>query len=652
MKNIYIIGFLATFQTFFAQNSKLEFQNSICSQSKHYMLMTDYNVNPNTLNYDLRYQRLELEIDPTVVFISGTVTSHFIPNENISSIYFDLSNNLTVSQVKYHGTNLAFSQLSTKEIKIDFQNSLSENVLDSLSISYQGIPSTTNDGLYFTNHTNGKLAFSLSEPYGAQEWFPTKQSMNDKIERVDLKITTPNQYSTAGNGILVSETALPNNKTLAFWKTEYPIPAYLVAIGVTNYVRINDTIGNPPFAFVNYLFPSTAADSGSLSDFDWTKNAMDLFEEYFGEYPYRNEKYGHMEAPGFAGGMEHSTMTTLGLQGNTITNRQFIAHELAHQWFGDKITCGAWNDIWLNEGFATFGEILAIEKLIVSDPDVFFNYMHNVKDYITEFPNGSVYVPDSELGNVDRIFDGRLSYYKGGYVLRMLNWILGDDDFYGAIQDYAFRPNLSYNYAKTEDFKTSVEQSTDKNFTKFFNDWIYGEGFPTYHIEWKQTNTGIAFIVNQTQSHPSVNFFELPLPIKLNGTNNETAFLVLNNTFNNQYFTETLNFSVASVEFNYEYQILENASTVTNNPNLSVDSANKNQIKIYPNPVKDVLYISPLSPEGGTTPPPSEGDGGRIYDLSGKLVKTFNGNSVDVSGLQKGVYLLKIGEETYKFVKE
>ncbi|MDR2207245.1 MAG: T9SS type A sorting domain-containing protein [Flavobacteriaceae bacterium] len=650
MKNIYIICFLATFQTFFAQNSKLEFQNFIDSEAKHYMLMTDYNVNPNTLNYDLRYQRLELEIDPAVVFISGTTTSHFIPNENISSIYFDLSDNLTVSEVKYHGANLAFSQLSTKEIKIDFQNSLSQNVLDSLSISYQGTPDNTSRGMYFANHADGPVAFSLAEPYGAQEWFPTKQSMNDKIERVDLKITTPNQYSTAGNGILVSETALPNNKTLAFWKTEYPIPAYLVAIGVANYMKFNDTMGNPPFAFVNYLFPSTAANPTKMNDINWTKNAMDLFEEYFGEYPYRNEKYGHMEMTLVGSGMEHATMTTAGI-GND--SKGLIAHELVHQWFGDKITCGAWNDIWLSEGFATFGANFAREKLLMTPTD-FLNVMLNEKNFITSISDGSVYVPDSELGNVGRIFNGRLSYSKGGYVLRMLNWILGDDDFYSAIQDYAFRPNLSYNYAKTEDFKTSVEQSTGKNFTKFFNDWIYGEGFPTYHIEWKQTGSGIAFVVNQTQSHPSVNFFELPLPIKLNGTNNETAFLVLNNTFNNQYFTETVNFSVASVEFNYEYQILENASTVMNNPNLSVDSINKNQIKIYPNPVKNVLYISPLSPEGGTTqtPPPKEGDGGRIYDLSGKLVKTFNGNSVDVSGLQKGVYLLKIGEETYKFVKE
>ena len=153
---------------------------------------------PNTLNYDLKYQRLELELDPAQQFVSGTVTSHFVPKQNISSIYFDLSNVLTVSEVKYHGTNLSFSQLSTKEVKIDFPASISAATLDSLSIKYSGVPDVNGSaGDAFTVSTQGgtPVLFTLSEPYGAQEWFPTKQSLNDKIEKVALKITTPSQYN-------------------------------------------------------------------------------------------------------------------------------------------------------------------------------------------------------------------------------------------------------------------------------------------------------------------------------------------------------------------------------------------------------------------------------------------------------------------------
>lgn len=637
MKNLYFLLFCMIPVSFFSQhNEEAEMKSLIESEAGRYSKISGYNVNPNTLNYDLRYQRLELNVNPDQVFISGKVTSHFIPNENISAIYFDFTNGLTVSEVKYHNTNLTFSQLSSKEIKINFSSALPANVLDSLSISYSGVPDPSQDGLYFMNTSDGKVAFSLTEPYGAREWFPTKQSMNDKIEKLDLKITTPSQYSTAGNGLLISETELPDNKKLAFWQTNYPIPAYLVAIGVSNYVKMNDTMGNPPFAFVNYIFPSSAANSSITNNIEWTKTVMNLYEEYYGPYPYRNEKYGHMEMT-FGGGMEHATMTTL-----SGFSRNLIAHELTHQWFGDKITCGKWNDIWLNEGFATFGDHLAREKLLSSYTS-FMNFLANEKEYITSLPGGSVYVPDGSEGDKNRVFNGRLSYSKGAYVLRMLKWILGDDAFYQAIREYVNRPDLAYNYAVTSDFNASLLQSTGKDFTEFFNDWVYGQGYPEYTIKWKQSGNHIAFKVDQAQSHSSVSFFEMPLPIKLNGTNGETEYLKLENTYNGQYFVNPVNFTVSSVEFNYEYQMLERNSTVALDPALSVENIEKNSVKIYPNPVKDMLHIS------GN---PAEKDFEIINSEGRSLMKGNMRTEINVAKLPKGIYLLKTENSVFKFIKE
>jgi len=637
MKNLYFLLFcVIPFSLFSQNNEEADMKNLISAEAGRYSKIEDYNVNPNTLNYDLRYQRLELNVDPDEIFISGKVTSHFIPHENISDIYFDFTDALAVSEVQYHNTNLTFTQLSSKEIKIDFPSALPENVIDSLSISYSGVPDETQDGLYFRDTFDGKVAFSLTEPYGAREWFPTKQSMNDKIEKLDLKITTPSQYSTAGNGLLISETQLPGNKTLAFWQTNYPIPAYLVAIGVSNYVKTNDTMGNPPFAFVNYIFPSSANNPAILNNIEWTKTVMNLFEEYYGPYPYRNEKYGHMEMT-FGGGMEHATMTTL-----SGFSKSLIAHELTHQWFGDKITCGSWNDIWLNEGFATYGQHLAREKLLNTNTE-FLDFLAGEKDYITSVLGGSVHLPEGSEANPNRIFDGRLSYSKGGYVLRMLKWILGDDAFYQALKEYAQRPDLVYNYAETPDFNASLLQSTGKDFTGFFNDWIYGQGYPEYTIKWKQSGNHIAFEADQSQSYSSVDFFEMTLPIKLNGTNGETQYLRLENTYNGQYFENPVNFTVSSVEFNYEYQILEKNSTVVLDPTLSVLDQQKNIIKIYPNPVKDILYIS--------------GNFGKedyeIVNTEGKLLMKGNlKTEISVARLQKGIYFLKTAGNITKFIKE
>ena len=630
-------------QNYAQKNEEAERKSMISNELMRYSKMIDYNVNPNTLNYDLRYQRLELQLDPAQQYVSGTVTSHFIPNQNMASIYFDLSNTLTVSEVKYHGSNLPFTQLATKEVKIDFPAGIPAATLDSLSIKYSGAPDTggsAGDAFTISNQSGVPALYTLSEPYGAQEWFPTKQSLNDKIEKVDLMINTPSQYNVASNGKLFSETVLPGNRKLTFWQTNYPIPAYLIALGITNYTKFNDTVGNPPFPFVNYLYPSTTSNSTIMSNIDWTKTVMNTFEQYFGPYPYRNEKYGHMQF-GWGGGMEHATMSSMGSWGRGI-----IAHELAHQWFGDKVTCGAWNDIWLNEGFATFGEHLANEKLLMTNSQ-FMSYLSSEMNYITSSAGGSVYVSDTNLGNTGAIFSGRLSYSKGGYVVRMIKWILGDDAFYSALKDYHARPQLAYGYAKTEDLKNSLLESTGKDFTEFFNDWIYGQGHPTYQIRWNQTaDQMLRFKVSQTTSHSSVNFFEMPLPIKVNGTGGQVAYLVLNHTTKNQNFAEQVNFPVVSIQFNYENQILQRNSTVTKDTTiLSVNDGAKEEMKIYPNPVKDRLSVSGINKDQ-----PYE-----ILSIDGKLIKAGKYSStktIEVQALPKGVYFLKVSNQNLKFIKE
>jgi len=639
MKKFYLLclSFLAV-NALFAQEN-LEMKGLMAKEMTSYLAkMTAGNTNPNTLNYDLQYQRMDVSINPSVYQIAGSVTSHFKPSQAMSSIYFDLSNQLTVSQVTFHGQPLVFQQLPTKELKIDFTSSLPANVLDSLTIQYSGAPPTDNNA-FFTNTQGGNAVLStLNEPYGAQDWFPTKQSLNDKIERFDIKITTPSTYSVASNGRLMRETILGNGQKLTFWRTQYPTAAYLIALSVTNFVKLNDTMGNPPFPFVNYIYPATAANTTSMANIEWTKTVMGTYETYFGPYPFRNEKYGHMEFTA-GGGMEHQTMTSMG-----GWSKPLIAHELAHQWFGDKVTCGAWNDIWLNEGFATFGEHVANEKLLLTNTQ-FLSYLLNEKNTITSAPGGSVYVADANLGSIGAIFNGRLTYSKGGYVVRMIKSILGETVFYQALKDYHARPNLAYNYVRTSDLNASLLQSTGKDFTEFFNDWIYGQGYPTYDIRWKQTGNTLTFKAAQTQSHFSVSFFEMPLPIKVNGTGGQVSYFALNNTSNNQYFTEQVSFPVASVEFNYEYQILEKNSTVTQDNTLSVSDLDKQNFALYPNPAKNEINIKGINKATDFA----------IYFTDGKLVKKgtyLPEKPITVSELVPGTYIFKMNDKNVKFLKK
>lgn len=641
MKTIFTtVAILGFFNSVFSQNHNVDKKEIIKSESRSYnnkMLLTE-NVNPNTLNYDLQYARLEIDVDPAVQYVSGTVTHHFKMLSNSNSIYFDLANSLNVSEVEYHGQPLTFQKLNTNEVKINFPANINANVLDSLSIKYSGAP-TSRDAYVSTKQNGVPILATLSEPFGAREWWPTKQSMNDKIDKMDIKVTTSTQYNVAANGRLISETNIGNNKKTTFWKLSYPVPAYLVAIGVTNYVKLNDTMGSPgnTFPFVNYIYPTTADNSTVMSNINWTKDCMATFENYFGDYPFRNDKYGHMQF-NWGGGMEHTTMSSMG-----SFSKGLIAHELAHQWFGDKVTCGAWNDIWLNEGFATFGEHLVNEKMLMSAAS-FQNYLSSEISSITARANGSVYVPDSQLSS-DRIFDSRLSYSKGGYVVRMLKWILGDANFYAMLKDYLNAPQFANSYVRTTEFNAFVNQYTGKNLDYFFNQWIYGQGFPTYTIRWKQGSNNVTFKVSQTQSHNSVSYYKMPLPVRVTGTSGQVADLVLDNSVNDEFFTKAVNFPISSVAFNYERQLLTPAGSVIKDNNLAVGDVNKVNVQLYPNPAKNELTIS-----GVNEVVPYE-----IFSTEGKLIKKgeYQPNSkLNISTLSVGVYVLKLGNQNFKFIKD
>lgn len=600
----------------------------------------DVNVNPNTLNYDLLYARVELDLDPNQQYVSGTVTSHFKMLSNSNDIYFDLADNLVVSNVKYHNQNVAFQQLSSDEIKINFPTLLPAQTTDSLSITYSGVPTTQGNAFISTITPAGDpILATLSEPFGAKEWWPTKQSLNDKIEKMDIKINTPTQYTVGSNGRLISET-IANNRKTTYWQTNYPIPAYLFALGISNYEKLNSTIttSNGSFPFLNYVYPA-AVTTANQNNINWTETNMQTFEDHFGVYPYKNEKYGHMQF-NWGGGMEHATMSSMGYY-----SLDLIAHELAHQWFGDKLTCGGWNDIWLNEGFATMGEYVVFEKLLMS-PAQFQNYLQSEINTITSDPGGSVYIPDSQL-SFYRIFDGRLSYTKGGYVLRMIKWILGDDQFYAMLKAYQNNPAFAYNYVKTNDFRDFLSSYTGKNFNEFFNDWIYGEGYPIYQIRWTQnpSTKQLTFRVGQTRSSNTVSFFEMPLPIKVSGAGGQTAYLVLDHTSNNQYFTKDVGFDVTSVEFNYERQLITKGSTVTRDNNLAASDINKKNINVFPNPAKSFIKISGLQKSTEY----------EIFSIDGKLIRrgiSDPDSEINISTLVKGTYILKFNDQSVKIIKE
>src|SRR5690554_3671896 len=587
--------------------------------------------NMNTGNYDLKYARLELNVNPTQAYISGKVTSHFEAKENMSSIVFELVDNMTVSEVKQRGAPLLFTQNSNDEVVITLPQVQQQGAFDSLTINYSGNPVTSGFGSFeVSTHNGNPILWTLSEPFGAKAWWPCKQDLIDKIELLDVYLTTPRynpsneEYIAVSNGLEINQTVNGNNKTTHF-RHQYPIPAYLVAIAVTNYSVYSHTVPNNgnPFEIVNYVYPENLVSAQASTPI--TVDIMNLFTNLFEEYPFANEKYGHAQF-GWGGGMEHTTVSFMGSFG-----RNLIAHELAHQWFGDKVTCGSWKDIWLNEGFATYLSGLVVENL--DGNNFFVNWKQSLNNSITSQSGGAVYLSDTDTLNVSRIFSSRLSYNKGAMVTHMLRKKVGDVNFFQGMQNYLSDANLFYDYAKTEDYKAVMEATSGQDLTEFFNDWIYNQGYPSYAIEWNQPNASqIRISISQTQSHSSVSYFEAPVPIRVLGTSGEVLDLVLNNTTNNEMFLRAVTFPVDNILFDPEADLISRNNTVS----LSVNAFELDQqLSIYPNPTTKEITIT--KPKHLTVHKIS------VYNNLGQLFLTTPWtNTLDVSTLSSGLFFVEL----------
>ena len=389
---------------------------------------------------------------------------------------------------------------------------------------------------------------------------------------------------------------------------------------------------------MNYIYNDSSYFKKYKHDIDITASFIQLFSEKFGPYPFRKEKYGHCLAP-LGGGMENQTMTSL-----SSFDFDLVSHELSHQWFGDNVTCANWQDIWLNEGFASYCEYVAIEGLkSKAELNKWLNTIHKI---VKSKPDGSVYLTKEEALIEDRIFDYRLTYSKGASILLMIRQEINNDElFYDILRSY--QQKYSGSVVTTKDFIQLLEQLSEINFDPFFTQWFYGEGYPILNISWQQKNDSLFINIAQTTSAPSkTSFFDLPIDFKLEYYGGDTLVRLQQNTRTESY---ALPFS------NILYK-------VTPDPDnwllLEIDTVQRilptnihNNFKVFPNPAHDVVYCENYNPGKPYFI--------RFYDQVGIIRKELDGTDpvtkIDVSDLDYGVYQVVItsadGKEIFHFVK-
>ena len=570
----------------FSQNdiheSCKDLSHIIALEKKGHAKTFNFQKNELTQNYDLKYHRFLWEVDPASNYIKGAITTYFIPTQDeFSQINFDFADNMTINEIIFHGNSLDYLQ-SNNNLQVNLNEILAAGQLDSILIKYEGAPSSTGFGSFEQGtHDGTPVLWTLSEPYGARVWWPCKQDLNDKIDSIDIYVKTPMAYRVGSNGKLISEVTIGEHTTY-YWKHRYPIAAYLISLAVTNYVSFSDFVAmdnGDSIEILNYVFPEDVISAQNA--LGSTVEIMELFNDLFGIYPFADEKYGHAQF-GWGGGMEHQTMSSMGGFSYGLQ-----AHELAHQWFGDKVTCGSWEDIWLNEGFATY--LTGLTDEFLGSPQAWLNWKVARINAITSQPDGSVWVNDTT--SVSRIFNGRLSYNKGAYLLHMLRWKIGDEHFFQAVQNYLNDPDLAYGYALTADLQNHLEAQSGIDLTEFFADWFYGQGYPTYHVTWSNLGDKVYIKLQQSTSHNSVDFFEMPIPIKVIGEGQD-SLLRLEHYFNGQEFKIDLPFSVDEIQFDPSYWIIS-ANNTSEEVIMTSVSENKlaESIQITPNPTRNNVEI-------------------------------------------------------------
>ena len=600
------------------------------------------NRDANTLlsfNIDVKYYRCEWQVDPAIRYIKGKVTVYYVPVTNISLLVLDMMADLHTDSVTQRGALLAFTQPgNTIQMSVPLT---AAGTLDSVSIYYQGVPPDAGFGSFVqTTHAGVPVMWSLSEPYGSRDWWPCKNGLDDKADSIDVFITAPTTYKAASNGLRQSETLTGGGtEMVTHWKHRYPIASYLLCFAVTNYTVFNNAVqlGQVNLPMVTYCYPENLAafQAGTQNTLD----AMQLYNNHFGEYPFINEKYGHVQF-GWGGGMEHQTSTFI-----VNASEALVAHELGHQWFGDKITCASWEDVWLNEGFATYLAMFYMENKY---PAQLLSNRQSIVENITSIPNGSVKVNDTT--DVNRIFSGRLSYNKGSYLLNMLRFKLGDSAFFKGLQHYQADPAVAYGFARTADLQRNLEEVSGQDLTNFFNQWFTGQGYPSYHVQWSQVGSATVKIkLSQVTSDPSVAFFELPVALKFKNATQEKT-IIADNKSNGEEFIEELGFKPDSVIIDPDYWLITKNNTVekVQLPNSGIPG-----VTISPNPLQGpvTIYLHDFSQPAANMV---------IYNMAGQLiykrqVTLINGAeiiSLHADQFPRGEYVLKVIAGDFKYTRQ
>jgi aminopeptidase N len=509
-----------------AEFHELEWQARV----RHFQLLEELDASrvQQQEDFDVFFYRLDLDasdLDHEVIW--GTASTYALSLVNdFDIVLLDFSSNMEVDSVKSGGDDVGYTH-ANHYLEIYLNQTYNAGEEFEVTVSYHGHPGPGyfGDVFWWDSHSGFPIIQTLSEPWGAREWWACKDLPSDKADSADMNYTVRDDMIAASEGILVEVIDNGNGTKTYKWQERYPIVTYLISLAATNYEVIDDwyyTLDLDSMPVTHYVYPEHY--NNALEDLSITPDAIACYANLFMEYPFPDEKYGHAIIAWHSGAMEHQTCTSYG-DGFINGHHSYdfiVVHELSHQWWGDMVTCGTWPDIWLNEGFASYSEALWAEHL---------GGWQNYHDYMTyslrvNDPSGPIYDPDP-------LFGGNTVYHKGAWVLHMLRHVMGDEPFFEGLRDYGTR--FMYESAITAEFIAAMEDHYPSgDLSWYFTPWLHGVNRPWHEYSYMYENIGggeyeVFIHVDQTQYYPTP-FFTMPIDFLIEGATEETTFVAFNDT--------------------------------------------------------------------------------------------------------------------------
>jgi aminopeptidase N len=599
----------------------------------------------DVLKYTLDLDLYANHTSPFPKSFSASVIVDFRVDSALNTIKLNAENfSLIIDSVTLSGASFTHSG---NMLTIQLDNTYQPGEQVSVKIFYRH-KNVTDNAFYCSNG----FVFTDCEPEGARRWFPCWDKPSDKA-LVELTAKVKSNVKLGSNGHLADST-LSGNTLTYHWVSNHPVATYLVVISSRVNYNLNIIYwkkqSNPNDSIPMRFYFNPGEDPGAVMAI--MPEMTDWFSENFCEHPFDKNGFATLNSDFSWGGMENQTLTSL-CPG--CWEEGLAAHEFAHQWFGDMITCATWADIWLNEGFATWSEPFWFEYKY--GYEAYKNEINNNANYyLSANPGWAISDPDWAVNtpSANVLFNYAITYTKGACVLHQLRYVLGDSLFFEVLNAYSTDPDIQYKSATIPDFIAKVNEVTGEDYNWYFDQWIYQPNHPLYKNTYNFENLGnnqwkVNFFTQQIQTNAG--FFKMPIEIEVRfADGSDTTFRFMNDV-NGQSFYWIVEKQPVMVFFDAKKQIvLKGASTIVGVPDPSMIPQDNVTFECFPNPVNETATLRFYLPGAAQTDL-------TLHDPAGRIVMRVAGDYLDAGNheftlngslLSQGIYIgiLKAGNVT------